>query len=219
MSQSLKLYPASICSPLAKEESLEAEVRPKVFSIMEDRELMVYVQKGEASAFDEIYKRYSKPMFGYFVRMLNYDKQKAEDALHDLFLKVIEKPHLFDTTKPFRTWLYSIAYNNCKNQYKHNEIVREAHQEIKHTGDNLDEHFVTRAAANMDAKDFKRALTDALAELPHDKKATFVLRYQEDRSIAEIAELMDCSEGTVKSRIHYTIKILSEKLRIYNPLI
>ena len=218
MSQSLKLY-ASMSSPLAKEDPLQSGVNAKVFSVMEDRALMVYLQKGEASAFDEIYKRYSKPMFGYFVRMLNYDKHKAEDALHDLFLKVIEKPHLFDTSKPFRTWLYTIAYNNCKNQYKHNEIVKEAHREIKHTGDNLDEHFITRAAASMDAKDFKKALMEALAELPHDKKATFVLRYQEDRTIAEIAELMECSEGTVKSRIHYTIKILSEKLKVYNPLI
>jgi len=186
-------------------------------SILEDRELMHRLQNGDAEAFDELYKRYSKPLLGYFIRMLNYDKPKAQDALHDLFLKVIEKPHLFDTSKPFRSWIYTIAYNTCKNHYKHNEIVKEAHIEIKHTEDMLDEKFLVGAAAKMDAKDFKQALMGVLNELSADKKTTFILRYQEDRPIAEIADIMECSEGTVKSRIFYTIKILSEKLEIYNP--
>jgi RNA polymerase sigma-70 factor (ECF subfamily) len=187
------------------------------YSTMADQELMFHLQRGETSAFDELYKRYSKPLLGYFVRMLNYDKPKAQDALHDLFMKVIEKPNLFDTSKPFRTWIYTIAYNNCKNHYKHSEIVKEAHQELKHTEDLLDERFFISAAAKMDAKEFKKALLDVLATLSHDKKTTFILRYQEDKPIAEIAEIMDCSEGTVKSRIHYTIKILAEKLQIFNP--
>jgi|SRR6185437_2164647 len=187
--------------------------------MMEDRELMLYLQKGEASAFDELYTRYHKPMLGYFIRMFNYDKPKAQDALHDLFLKVIEKPHLYDASKPFSSWLYAIAHNQCKNQYKHNEVVKKAHAELKHTEDVLDERFLTSAAAKMDVKDFKQALLEALRELPADKKATFILRYQEDKPIAEIAGIMECSEGTVKSRIHYTLKILSDKLKIYNPLI
>lgn len=187
------------------------------YKIMEDSELMQHLQKGNKPAFDELYKRYSKPMLGYFTRMLNYDKHKAQDALHDLFLKVIEKPHLFDTSKPFRSWLYAIAYNNCKNHYKHNEIVKEAHTEMKYTEDVLDERFLLTAAAKMDGNDFKQALLAALETLPADKKSTFIMRYQEDRPINEIAEIMDCSEGTVKSRIHYTLKLLSEKLKLYNP--
>jgi RNA polymerase sigma-70 factor (ECF subfamily) len=184
---------------------------------MEDRELMHCLKQGNAEAFDELYKRYSKPLLGYFIRMLNYDKPKAQDALHDLFLKVIEKPELFDTTKAFKSWIYTIAYNNCKNYYKHNEVVKEAHAEIKNTETVLDEKFLMTAVAKMDAKDFKKALMEVLNTLSADKKTTFILRYQEDKPLAEIAEIMDCSEGTVKSRIHYTVKILSEKLQIFNP--
>lgn len=192
-------------------------MRPNGYTLMEDRELMQHLQKGDKASFEELYKRYSKPMLGYFIRMLNYDKPKAQDALHDLFLKVIEKPHLFDASKPFRSWLYVIAYNNCKNHYKHNEIVKEAHAEMKHTEDVLDERFLVKAAAGIDGQDFKKALLAILETLPADKKSTFILRYQEDKPINEIAEIMDCSEGTVKSRIHYTLKLLSEKLNIYNP--
>jgi len=172
---------------------------------MTDQELMLHLQQGEASAFDELYLRYSKRLLGYFIRMLNFDKEKAQDSLHDVFLKIIERPELFDRTRSFKSWIYTIAYNTCKNHYKHTEDI-------------LDEKFFISMAAKMDAMDFKRALNTELALLPVDKKTTFVLRYQEDRSINEIAEIMECSEGTVKSRIHYTLKILSEKLNIYNPL-
>jgi RNA polymerase sigma-70 factor (ECF subfamily) len=188
------------------------------FSGMTDQELMLHLQKGEVSAFDELYKRYSKMLLGYFIRMLNYDKPRAQDTLHDVFLKIIEKPELFDRTRSFKSWVYAIAYNTCKNQYKHYEVVKEFNDEIRNTGNLLDEKFLVSAAARMDGIEFKKALGKVLEEIPFDKKTTFVLRYQEDHSITEIAEIMECSEGTVKSRIHYTLKILSEKLKIYDPL-
>ena len=185
---------------------------------MTDQELMLYLKQGEALAFDELYLRYSKRLLGYFIRMMNYDREKAQDLLHDVFLKVIEKPELFDRTRSFKTWIYTIAYNTCKNQYKHAGVVKEAHAELKSTEAVLDERFFVTAAAKMDAVEFKKALHTELELLAEDKKTTFILRYQEDNSIAEIAEIMECSEGTVKSRIHYTLKILADRLKIYNPL-
>jgi RNA polymerase sigma-70 factor (ECF subfamily) len=185
---------------------------------MADQELMLHLKQGEALAFDELYLRYSKRLLGYFIRMLNFDKEMAQDSLHDVFFKIIEKPELFDRSRSFKTWIYTIAYNTCKNHYKHAGIVKEAHEELKATEDVLDERFFINTAAKIDSGDFKKALNDALTLLPADKKTTFILRYQEDNSISEIAEIMECSEGTVKSRIHYTLKILSDKLKIYNPL-
>ncbi len=185
---------------------------------MSDPELMLHLKKGETLAFDELYARYGKQLLGYFIRMLNYDKPKAQDALHDLFLKVIEKPELFDGSKNFRTWIYTIAYNICKNMYKHTEIVKEVIDELKQSNSYLDENFFSHSAAKIDAAVFKNALKAVLSELPAEKKTAFILRYQEERSIGEIAEIMNCEEGTVKSRIHYTLKIISEKLQLFNPL-
>ena len=68
----------------------------KNYSIKSDEELMSLLTKGGQSAFDELYKRYSKPLLNFFFRMLNNDREKAEDLLHDLFLKIIEKPESFD---------------------------------------------------------------------------------------------------------------------------
>jgi RNA polymerase sigma-70 factor (ECF subfamily) len=58
-----------------------------------------------------------------------------------------------------------------------------------------------------------------LEELSPEKKEAFILRYQEEKSITEIAEIQDCPEGSVKSRIHYTLKLLEKKLQHYHHLI
>ncbi|HXP49559.1 MAG TPA: sigma-70 family RNA polymerase sigma factor, partial [Bacteroidia bacterium] len=150
------------------------------YSLMTDQDLMLYLKQGEALAFDELYLRYSKRLLGYFIRMLNFDKEKAQDSLHDVFLKVIEKPELFDRTKSFKTWVYTIAYNTCKNHYKHAGIVKQAHDELKSTEDVLDEKFFITMAARMDALEFKKALNDVLSLMSEDKRTTFILRYQED---------------------------------------
>src|ERR1700744_1321657 len=92
------------------------------YSLMNDQELMFHLQQGEASAFDELYTRYSKRLLGYFIRMLNFDKEKAQDSLHDVFLKIIEKPEQFDRTRSFKSWVFTIAYNTCKNHYKHDGV-------------------------------------------------------------------------------------------------
>ncbi|MBC7865718.1 MAG: sigma-70 family RNA polymerase sigma factor [Bacteroidia bacterium] len=187
------------------------------FVLQSDEELMLHLRNGEVSAFDELYTRYNKRLMGYFVRMLRFDREKAKDALQELFLKVIEHPELFDGTKIFRTWIFSVAYNACKNQYRKQEIIKDAHEELKYTEPFSEETFFS-LAGNIDSTTFRNSLNEVLSDLPAEKAHTFVLRYQEEHSLKEIAEIMNCSEGTVKSRLFYTQKILSEKLKVFNPV-
>jgi RNA polymerase sigma-70 factor (ECF subfamily) len=188
------------------------------YSGCSDEELMLLLTRGEALAFDLLYARYSKRLLGYFIRMLNYDREKAQDALQDLFLKLVEQPDAFDASRRFRPWVYALAFNTCKNQYKYNTRVKEAKEELRYTGNDLDEGAFLKAAEKMDSVQFRNALDEVLNDLPMEKKTVFVLRYQEDHSILEIADITGCSEGTVKSRLHYTLKILEERLKIYNPV-
>ena len=92
------------------------------------------------------------------------------------------------------------------------------YDEIRYTERDLDESLFLNAAERMDSSLFRSALEEVLNDLPLEKKTVFVLRYQEDHTMLEISEIMNCSEGTVKSRLHYTLKILEERLNIYNPL-
>ena len=97
---------------------------------LSDEELMKMLSKGNQKAFDEIYVRYSEILFGYFMKMLARDKEKCEDMVHDLFAKIIRKPDYFDVNRSFRTWVFSVACNMCKNEYKRGRARTHPHIHI-----------------------------------------------------------------------------------------
>lgn len=187
------------------------------FSNLSDEELMLHICHGETLAFDELYKRYGKRLFSYFMRMLNYDKPIAEDALQDTFMKIAERPDSFDGSRSFKTWIFSIASNYCKNIYRHEEVVRNSKQELAYSACLSDDFDARFSAQKMDGFTFRQALDQVLDELSPERKEAFILKYQEERSIQEIAQIQNCPEGSVKSRLHYTVKILEEKLQHFKP--
>lgn len=189
------------------------------FAIYADEELMFYLSTGEVLAFDELYARYSKRLMIYFTRMLNFDRNLAEDALQDLFLKIAESPEKFDHSRPFKTWIFSVASNCCKNYYRHKTVVKNSHEELLYSDTKINEHSFLKLANKLDAVEFRKMLEDVLNNLPPEKKEVFILKYQEEKTIAEIALIQNCAEGSVKSRLHYTLKILEEKLHMFNPII
>lgn len=188
-----------------------------LFSIYSDEELMCYISSGEVQAFDALYERYSARLMAYFVRMLNYDRDLAADALQDLFLKIAENPEKFDRSRSFKTWIFCIASNACKNFYRSKKVRNQAWP-LQQAALWKDE-VIPDTARNLDVLDFRKKLEEAINELPAEKREAFILKYQEEKSIAEIAEIQNCPEGSVKSRLHYTLRILSEKLKHFNPVL
>ena len=87
-----------------------------------DEELMVQIKDGNSAAFEELYNRYSRVIFHYLYKMLGGLESLAQDFLHDIFLKIIEKPFLFDQSKKFKTWIFQIAHNKCKNEYRKKDV-------------------------------------------------------------------------------------------------
>jgi RNA polymerase sigma-70 factor (ECF subfamily) len=195
------------------------QLRKSKFSIYSDEELMLHICNGEELAFEEIYSRYGKRLLGYFIRMLNFDKMMAEDALQDVFLKLAEAPEKFDNQRSFETWIFSIASNYCKNYYRHKKVILKNNEETSYFSKQINENAFLKLADKIDAVQFKKMLEEILNELPAEKKEAFILKYQEDKGITEIAFIQNCPEGSVKSRLHYTLKILEEKLKLFNPKI
>ena len=76
-----------------------------------DEELMVLLERGDQSAFGELYQRYAQRIHRFFYRMLRQDEEFANDQTQDLFLHILERPHLFDSKRKFSTWISTIAYN------------------------------------------------------------------------------------------------------------
>ena len=187
------------------------------YSLYQDEQLMQSVCAGEVSAFDELYSRYGKRLSLYFLRMLNFNRSLAEDAVQDLFLKIAEKPHLFEPSRSFKTWIFSVASNICKNYYRHN-LVKRNHAPFLALDINAPVDGFILAANRLDHAEFLRTLNETLSELPAEKKEVFILRFQEEKTIAEIADIQGVPEGSVKSRLHYTLKFLGDRLSVFNPL-
>ena len=192
-------------------------LKPK-YRKLSDEKLMEFIQQKNTSAFDELYERYSQKLLLYFYRALGGDQDKAQDFLQDIFLKIVEKPELFDSHRSFSTWIFTVAYNLCKNEYRRLGV-----REIIQSNSNIDEvlpDFDTEhhpVEQKVDQKIFQKALFDELEKIDDGHKSTFLLRYQQNLTIKEICEILGCSEGTVKSRLFYTTKKLADKLKAFNP--
>ena len=176
---------------------------------------MLMISKGDAAAFEVLYDRYSGPIMGYFYRMLWQDREKAEDFMQDLFTKIVQKPHLYDPKRPFKTWMYSVANNMCKNEYRKQEVR-------KGTNNSIDAGVQVKdgsqnANQQVDMKMFGEALDEALLMLEEKHRQVFVMRFKLNLSIKEIAEILDISDGTVKSRVFYCLKKLSSQLSAFDP--
>jgi len=188
----------------------------KRFDSLSDEDLMVQLSLGEKRAFDEIYLRYSGVLFGYFNKMLWQDKEKAQDMVHDLFAKLIVNPTAFDANRSFKTWLFTIACNMCKNEFKKIEVR-------KNVSNSLDQHYSLKSEDNVlntvQDKFFKVAFDESMESLDDKHREVFSLRHLQGLSMKEIADVLVINEGTVKSRLFYATKQLVEKLKDYQSIL
>jgi RNA polymerase sigma-70 factor, ECF subfamily len=169
-----------------------------------DEELMRMIASGNQRALTELYARYSSLLLRYFFRMLWKDLPRAQDFLQDIFLKVIEHPEHFNPDKRFSTWIYSVAHNMCKNEYR-KQAYREAHREQSLKSPVL---FIAPA----EDLDFQSAMDRVMRELDEEERHLYSLRFELELSLEEIAEMLGCPVGTVKSRTFYLKKKLAGKL-------
>lgn len=169
-----------------------------------DEELMVLVQRRDHQAFSILYNRYADRLNAFFFRMLWANRAMAEDFVHDLFSKIINKPELYNSQYQVKPWLFRIASNMCKNAYRKRDF-EEAYRE--HHG--LEESYEESYDSDMDHVVLTDQIHALLDQMEEERKMIFLLRYQQELPIQTIAEMLDLSEGTIKSRLFYT----KEKLR------
>ena len=159
-------------------------------------------------AITELHRRYSPKLMGYFFKMLNKQEESAQDFVQELFLKILEKKHLYDPSKKFYTWVFTVASNMCKSSYWNQYVV--SYEE------NLTEHgHITEDMVEKER--FHILLEKSLSNLEHAHKTVFVLRHLEHFSLQEIADITEVSLGTVKSRLFYATQKMADQLKIYQP--
>ena len=175
-----------------------------------DEQLMTRAATGSDTAFEELYRRYARRLKGFFFMQLGGDEELAADATHDVFLRAYEARDRYQEGRKVDTWLFTIAYNICRNHYRSNAYEAQLMA-------SLDAEPVTdqQIEVELDAALLDEALAQVLSEMPTPLHQLFSLHYQEELTIPQIAEIVGIAEGTVKSRLHKTMNMIRNKLKNY----
>lgn len=177
----------------------------KAYDVYTDEELVqLFISTQRNHFFEELYKRYSEKVYRKCLSFVK-DSAKAEDFTHDIFLKLIMKLGTFKETARFSTWLYSITYNYCMDQLRINKKRKEVFQE-----DELEVPDDTDLNQVFEEPDIEaKRLHQAMDQLQTEEKSILMMKYQDELSIREIADIFRITESAVKMRLLRT----REKLR------
>jgi len=162
---------------------------------------------GEERAFEELVVRYQTRLLNFIYRTVG-DRERAEDLVQEVFIRVYRHLHRFDRSKKFSTWVYTIASNLAKNELRNrsrNPLV--LFQTVKKNWQDEDrplefEDSSTRPDDMYRKRHLRELVEDTVSKLPEHHREVFVLRELEGKSYEEIAEITACNLGTVKSRLN-----------------
>ena len=169
-----------------------------------DQQLVERVQKGDKRAFDLLVLKYQHKIISVVGRYIN-DSHEVYDVVQEAFIKAYRALGNFRGDSQFYTWLYRIAINTAKNYL----VSRGRRPPFTDVDVEDAEHYsgadmlrdVDTPENNLFRDELKQAIDLAMAKLPEDLRTAVTLREMEGLSYEEIAEVMDCPVGTVRSRI------------------
>ncbi len=220
---------------VSKIHSVAERKRPAVQGASEDRReeerrLMERAKSGDGSAFDEMTRRYSEKAYSVAYQMLA-SHDDARDLVQDAFLEVFRTLERFNTQYRFSTWLYRILINKCIN-YRKREARRRMYSFSDYGGRNggTGKQFLVSNLPSsektphevLENAELKRSIMAALDTLSERHRTVVVLFDLEGLSHRQIAEILQCPEGTVMSRLHHgrlkLKRVLSKRLAGYLDL-
>jgi RNA polymerase sigma-70 factor (ECF subfamily) len=181
-----------------------------------DAELVKRVQAGDMGAFDLLVQKYQHKVINLIGRFVS-DQAECQDIAQDSFIKAYRALPGFRGDSQFYTWLYRIAANTAKNY-----LASRSRKSLGYTVDVEDaEHFEgdsgLKEYANPEnlllTEEIKSTIFRAIENLPDDLKSAITLREIDGLSYEEIADVMDCPIGTVRSRIFRARDVIDKELR------
>ena len=167
-----------------------------------DEDLMARVATGDAAALAELCRRYERPLYRFLAR--HAGPTDAEDLYQETWLHLVRAATRFDPARRFSTWLFQIAVN----------LARDAHR--RRRPETRDPADLAAIAADTGSVAAAEAAIDArrlLAALPEAQRTVLVLRYYHDMSETDVAAIVGCPPGTVKSRLHHAMRTLLALVR------
>jgi RNA polymerase sigma-70 factor, ECF subfamily len=164
--------------------------------------LVMRCQRGDAAAMEELVRLWERPL-GYYMRRLITDHEQSQHAMQEVWLKVLKGVGRLKERKSFAAWAFAItratAMDHIRNKYEKQTVP-------------IDEDAATDDTDENIAFDDAEQVHSGLAKLSLAHREILTLFFLQDLAIEEIAAVLDISEGTVKSRLHYAKKALKKIL-------
>jgi len=185
-----------------------------------DRELVRECRQGNKDAFRELVERYQRRIVSVAMGMV-HNQDDAMEIAQDTFIKAYESLDRFKGESSFYTWLYRIAVNRAidfrRSERRHptiglDDLVSPSAASEGHEPQ-IKEERSPEPFAEAQSREIGERVTEAINELTPDHKAVILLREVEGLSYDEISRVMQCSKGTVMSRLHYARKKLQSRLK------
>jgi len=181
-----------------------------------ERDLVERAKSGEVEAFEQLILNCQKKVFNIAYRMIgNYDD--ANELAQEVFLRAFRSMKKFKGDALFSTWIYKVTVNVCLDEIRKRKkkIVVSLDQEIEIKDGEVKRQIPDNAPTpdiELETKELKNAVNESIQQLPDDYKSIIVLRDIQGFSYFEISKIVNCPEGTVKSRISRARKALKEIL-------
>jgi RNA polymerase sigma-70 factor (ECF subfamily) len=182
--------------------------------MQDDNQLIARAKKGDNKAFEELVKRYDRLVLNIAYSYRN-DKDEADDIYQEVFIRVYKGLKNFQSRSKFSTWLYRITINVCI-EFKRKAKIRD-HELLNNYDDENENSFsyanIIESEERTDhallENETANLIKNELDKLPKQLKMAFTLKYYQGFKIKEISEMMNCTEGTIKSYLFTS----SRKLR------
>jgi len=178
-----------------------------------DWHLVVRCQAGDTAAFGELVERHKRAVYGVVSRIIG-NREDVEDVVQDIFVNAYRAIRSFRGHAKFSTWLYSIAVNVTLKRLK--KLRRQSTISIDDPAHDPDKLVKLEPRTSSDEVVIERqkmvAVKRAVDSLPEKQRIVVVMHYFEQLPCEEIARILNCSVGTVWSRLHYACKRLRSEL-------
>ena len=169
---------------------------------MNDAHLIGLIVNGDAEAVRPLIERYQRPLAALLQRALGRTPE-VDDVFQETWMRVVRSAHRYDPAQRFSAWLFAIAWNLVKDRWSRRVDTADVDLTAMASPERSPEERVVAA-------DRAERVRDMVARLPERLAQAILLRYFEELSEQEVAERLGIPVGTVKSRIHYGLKLMRE---------
>lgn len=162
---------------------------------------MKKVQQGDYAAFEELYMKYRKPIYSYFLAKTT-SSEEAEELLQDAFMKILDKKESFRFESKFSTWLWTLSRNlfidKYRSDYQHDHKIDSFEKDENFSVENIDSGLET-AEELLIKKSEEKGIRKCIEELSNNQKESILLKIYSDLSYEEISRELSLSISAVKS--------------------